>query len=106
MIPINLAIIGAGSQAGSRARGFALGGAYGLAMAVVYGGLGLVVILTAGTFGTINSSPWFNFALTALFVVLALAGWALTEAFFQGMFAKQVVGHVLVSRMITSTTKT
>jgi thiol:disulfide interchange protein len=73
MIPINLAIIGAGSQAGSRARGFALGSVYGLAMALVYGILGLVVILTAGTFGTINSSPWFNLGITVLFVVLALA---------------------------------
>jgi len=73
MIPINLAIIGAGSQAGSRGRGFALGSVYGLAMALVYGILGLVVILTAGTFGTINSSPWFNLGITVLFVVLALA---------------------------------
>ena len=73
MIPINLAIIGAGTKAGSRARGFALGGAYGLAMALVYGGLGLVVILTAASFGTINSSPWFNLAIATLFVVLALA---------------------------------
>src|SRR6185369_1750146 len=46
MIPINLAIIGAGSKAGSRGRGFLLGGVYGAAMAVVYGILGLVVILT------------------------------------------------------------
>ena len=60
MIPINLAIIGAGTQAGSRGRGFLLGGVYGAAMALVYGVLGLVVILTAGTFGTINASPWFN----------------------------------------------
>ena len=60
MIPINLAIIGAGAQAGSRSRGFLLGGAYGAAMAFVYGVLGLIVILTAGTFGTINASPWFN----------------------------------------------
>ena len=37
MIPINLAIIGAGAQAGSRGRGFLLGGAYGAAMALVYG---------------------------------------------------------------------
>jgi thiol:disulfide interchange protein DsbD len=73
MIPINLAIIGAGTQAGSRARGFLLGGVYGLAMAVVYGVLGLVVILTAGTFGTINSSPWFNLGIAVLFVALALA---------------------------------
>jgi cytochrome c biogenesis protein CcdA len=73
MIPINLAIIGAGVQAGSRARGFLLGGAYGAAMAVVYGVLGVVVILTTGTFGTVNSSPWFNVGIAALFVVLALA---------------------------------
>ena len=73
MIPINLAIIGAGVRAGSRRRGFWLGAAYGAAMAVVYGILGLVVILTAGTFGTINSSPWFNAGIALLFVVLALA---------------------------------
>jgi len=73
MIPINIAIIGAGAQAGSRARGFLLGGAYGAAMALVYGVIGLVVILTAGTFGTINSSPWFNLGIAVLFVVLALA---------------------------------
>ncbi len=73
MIPINLAIIGAGAQAGSRRRGFLLGGAYGAAMAAVYGVLGLVVILTASTFGTINSYWWFNAGIAALFVVLALA---------------------------------
>ena len=73
MIPINLAIIGAGAQAGSRSRGFLLGSAYGGAMAVVYGVLGLIVILTAGTFGTINASPWFNLAIAVLFVVLGLA---------------------------------
>jgi thiol:disulfide interchange protein DsbD len=79
MIPINLAIIGAGTQkragggAPSRGRGFLLGAAYGGAMAIVYGVLGLVVILTAGTFGTINSSPWFNLVIAAVFIVLGLA---------------------------------
>jgi cytochrome c biogenesis protein CcdA len=73
MIPINLAIIGAGAQARSRARGFVLGAAYGGAMAVVYGVLGVVVVLTAGTFGSINASPWFNLAIALLFVVLGLA---------------------------------
>jgi len=73
MIPINLAIIGAGAHAGSRSRGFLLGSAYGGAMALVYGVLGLIVILTAGTFGTINSSPWFNAAIAVLFVALGLA---------------------------------
>ena len=73
LIPINLAIIGAGTRAGSRGRGFALGSAYGLAMALVYGVLGVGVILTAGTFGTINASPWFNLGIALLFVVLGLA---------------------------------
>jgi thiol:disulfide interchange protein DsbD len=73
MIPINLAIIGAGAQAGSRRRGFLLGLTYGGAMAFVYGVLGLIVVLTASTFGTINASPWFNLAIAVLFVALSLA---------------------------------
>jgi thiol:disulfide interchange protein DsbD len=74
MIPINLGIIGAGTRGGgSRKRGFLLGATYGGAMALVYGVLGLVVILTAGTFGTLNSSPWFNVAIALVFVILALS---------------------------------
>jgi cytochrome c biogenesis protein CcdA len=73
MIPINLAIIGAGSQSRKRGRGFLLGATYGAAMAAAYGILGLIVILTAGTFGTINASAWFNFGIAALFVLLGLA---------------------------------
>ncbi|MEO7276227.1 MAG: thioredoxin family protein [Vicinamibacterales bacterium] len=73
MVPINLAIIGAGAKSGSRGRGFLLGFTYGGAMALVYGVLGLIVILTAGTFGTLNSSPWFNVSMAVLFVVLGLA---------------------------------
>ena len=37
-------------------------------MAFVYGVLGLVVVLTASTFGTINASPWFNLGIAVLFV--------------------------------------
>jgi thioredoxin:protein disulfide reductase len=73
MIPVNLAIIGAGAQRSKRSRGFLLGAVYGGAMALVYGVLGVIVILTAGTFGAINSSPWFNLGIAALFVVLGLA---------------------------------
>jgi thiol:disulfide interchange protein DsbD len=73
MVPINLAIIGAGAKAGSKQRGFLLGLAYGAAMAIVYGVLGLIVILTAGTFGTLNASPWFNLGIAVLFVLLGLA---------------------------------
>ena len=42
-------------------------------MALVYGVLGLVVILTAGTFGTINSSPWFNLGIASCSSCSALA---------------------------------
>jgi thioredoxin:protein disulfide reductase len=72
MIPINLAIIGAGAQAGSRQRGFALGATYALGMALAYGALGLLVVLTGSKFGTLNSSPWFNLAIALVFLVLAL----------------------------------
>ena len=74
LIPINLGIIGAGAQAGSRARGFALGGLYGLGIASVYGGLGLVVILgLSSTFGALNATPVFNGAIAVVFIVLGLA---------------------------------
>jgi thiol:disulfide interchange protein len=85
MIPINLAIIGAGTRAGSRGRGFLLGGIYGAAMAAVYGVLGLIVILTAGTFGAINANWWFNAGIAALFVVLALAMFDVITIDFSGL---------------------
>ncbi|MFC1887300.1 cytochrome c biogenesis protein CcdA [Candidatus Cloacimonadota bacterium] len=73
MIPITIAVLGAGTQSESKAKGFLIGGTYGLGMALAYGLLGVIVILTGSQFGTINSSPWFNFIIAALFVVLALA---------------------------------
>ena len=73
MIPINLAIIGAGSGGASRGRGLALGGVYGLGIAIVYGLLGLVVVLTGAKFGALNASPWFNLAVAGVFVALSLA---------------------------------
>jgi len=72
MIPINIAIIGAGTRGGSRARGLLLGGAYGLGISIAYGVLGVVAVLTGAKFGTLNASPVFNLAIAALFLVLAL----------------------------------
>jgi len=73
MIPINLAIIGAGAEAKTKAQGFIKGGVYGLAIALSYGALGLFSVLTGAKFGTLNSSPVFNFIIAAVFVLLALA---------------------------------
>ena len=73
MIPVNLAILGVGARDQSRSRGFMLGAAYGAGMMLVYGGLGLVVVLTGAQFGTLNSMPWFNGAMGLLFAALGLA---------------------------------
>lgn len=73
MIPINLAILGAGVNGANRRRGVALGTAYGIGMALAYGGLGVIVVLTGSKFGALNSSVWFNFAIAIVFVVLGLA---------------------------------
>jgi thiol:disulfide interchange protein DsbD len=74
MIPINLSIIGArGKDESGRGRGLLLGSLYGLSMALVYGVLGMFVVLTGSRFGAVNSSPWFNLAIAVVFVFLALS---------------------------------
>ena len=73
MIPVNLAVIGASGVNASRGARFGLGLVYGLGMALVYGALGLVVVLSGSVFGAINSSPVFNGAIAVLFFALALA---------------------------------
>jgi thiol:disulfide interchange protein len=73
MIPVNLAIIGGGSEPGTNRRGFLLGLVYGAAIAVVYGVLGLVAVLTGASFGTLNASPWFNLVIAVVFVLLGVA---------------------------------
>ncbi|MBX3180378.1 MAG: thioredoxin family protein [Candidatus Hydrogenedentes bacterium] len=89
LIPVNVAIIGAGARAGSRSRGFALGGAYGAGIALVYGLLGLAVMLSFATaFGTINANPWFNGLIAALFVVLGLAMFDVIQIDFTKFQAK------------------
>ena len=103
MIPVNLAIIGAGSQGGSRSRGLVLGSVYGAAMAVVYGVLGLIVILSAQTFGTINASPWFNIGIAVLFVALALAMFDVFEIDFSKYSANVGTGSSRGSVMLAFT---
>lgn len=77
MIPVNLAVIGAGATARSRGAGFAAGALYGAGMALAYGALGLVVVLSGSMFGNLNASPWFSATVAVLFVFLALAAFGL-----------------------------
>lgn len=71
MIPINLAILGAG--AGTRSRGFGLGAAYGSGIVLVYGGLGWVILRSGLFFGALQASPWFSLCIAIIFTLLALA---------------------------------
>ncbi|MCK4358683.1 MAG: thioredoxin family protein [Candidatus Cloacimonetes bacterium] len=73
MIPITIAVLGAGTQSESKGRGFLIGGTYGLGMTLAYGALGVIVVLTGSKFGAINASPWFNIIIAVIFVLLALA---------------------------------
>ncbi len=73
MMPINLAIIGAGAAGGSRLKGALRGGAYGLGIAIAYGILALIPALTGTAFGAIQAAWWFNAIIALIFVALALA---------------------------------
>ncbi len=73
MIPINLAIIGASSMDVTRRARFGLGLVYGLGMALVYGALGLAVVLFGAVFGTLQASPVFNGVIALVFLALGLA---------------------------------
>ncbi len=73
MIPVNLAIIGAGSKADSKWNGFLRGAIYGLGIMIAYGTLGLFAVQGAAVFGSLNSTAWFNFIIAVIFLVLALA---------------------------------
>ena len=92
MIPITVAVLGAGAQSESKARGFLIGGTYGLGMALAYGFLGVIVILTGSQFGTINSSPWFNIIIAVIFIVLALAMFDIIPIDFSKFQSNKVEG--------------
>ena len=102
MIPINLAIIGAGAQSGSKLKGFFLGGIYGLGIALTYGILGLVVVLTGSQFGTLNSSPWFNLSIAAVFIILGLAMFDIIMIDFTKYQHSAVDGHVKKGTFFTA----
>ena len=72
MIPINLAIIGAGGEKTPLA-GFLRGVYYAVGMTCAYGVLGIAAILSGARFGELNSNMYFNFAVAIIFFALALA---------------------------------
>lgn len=74
MIPVNLAILGAGRRSShSRPRRFLLGLAYALGMALSYGLLGALVVQTGAVFGAALNTPPAHALLALLFAALGLA---------------------------------
>ena len=63
LVPVNLALLGAGAGRASRRRGFALGAAFGLGTAFAFGALGLFSALTGRAFGELHASPVFHAAV-------------------------------------------
>jgi len=73
MIPVNLAIIGAGKNASSRWSAFFRASGYALGMMLAYGVLGVVVVVAGARFGTLNASWGFNAVIAVVFLILAIA---------------------------------
>ena len=71
MIPVNLAVISA--RDGSRWSCMLRGLVYGAGIAVAYGILGIVVVMTGSSFGVIDSVWWFNALVALLFIGLGLS---------------------------------
>lgn len=74
LLPVNLAMIGAGSDSNESRHGKIWRGvAYGAGIALTYGALGIFSVLLGSTFGGIDSHWLFNAFVALIFVVLALA---------------------------------
>ena len=64
MIPVNLIVIGQSVRRGLL---------YGLGIVFAYGALGVAAAVGGMAFGTIQSNPWFNAGVAAVFAALGLA---------------------------------
>ena len=74
LIPVNLAMIGAGRASGNTKFTRVWHGiAYGAGITITYGLLGMISVVMGKTFGGIDSSWGFNAAVALVFVALALA---------------------------------
>ena len=74
LIPVNLAMIGAGQASGNgRFTRVWHGAAYGAGITVTYGLLGVISVLMGTAFGSIDSSWIFNAFVAVIFIALALA---------------------------------
>ncbi|MBR2904797.1 MAG: thioredoxin family protein [Lentisphaeria bacterium] len=74
MIPVNLAIIGAGKKTDrSRKEKILRGCVYAFGITLAYGILGMVVVLTGSSFGAVDSHWLFQALVALVFFILALS---------------------------------
>ena len=74
LIPVNLAVIGAGANSQNQKKERILRGClYGAGIALTYGILGVIAVLTGTTFGQLDSSWIFNGIAGLIFLLLGLA---------------------------------
>lgn len=74
LIPVNLAMIGAGKNAVSGPfERWGRGLIYGAGITVAYGLLGVIAVLTGSTFGSLAANWFFNALAAIVFLILALA---------------------------------
>ena len=90
LIPVNLAMIGAleNREDTSRKKRILRGIFYGSGIAVCYGILGILCVLTGSTFGAVDASPYFNWAVALLFLLLSLSMFDLFTLDFSRFGAK------------------
>ncbi|MFS8039443.1 protein-disulfide reductase DsbD [Xanthobacter sp. AM11] len=79
MLPILSGILAGGGTRPTPARGFALSGSYGLAMAAAYGVLGIAAGWSGANLQAALQTPWALGLMAALFLALALSMFGLFE---------------------------
>lgn len=79
MVPLTAGYVGGRSAGGSVWRGFMLSLFYVLGLAVVYSSLGAAAALTGQLFGRFASSPWTNFAVANVCILMGLSMFGLFE---------------------------
>lgn len=85
LIPVNLAVIGAGANSQNQKKERILRGClYGAGIALTYGILGVVAVLTGTTFGQLDSNWIFNGAAGLIFLLLGLAMFGVFRFDFSG----------------------
>ncbi|MBI4336142.1 MAG: sulfite exporter TauE/SafE family protein, partial [Candidatus Omnitrophica bacterium] len=72
IIPITVALVGA-KAGGSRARAFFLSLVYVIGISTTYAFLGAFAALSGKLFGQLSASPWVNFILGNIFILLGLS---------------------------------